>query len=234
MHLSRLERSNGQESNQNSRKSCDSSFSHSRTTLMKMPEIIPSSLGEQIFRPDAFTVIMLGLFIFRGKGKINTQSWAARIKKVFYLPLFLPCLLHDQAIHNRNAENLCSTVSAVTFFFLSNKNPDTVVTNQLTISLFDLLHWGERKQIQAKIEISQIKDLSTLRWMTGQKERWVAVESENERSSKVRFTGTNTVLYWTLMYESCKYAALLKQRTACHSGYTSVEECMGGCFSSKL
>lgn len=191
MHLSRLERRNGQESNQSNRKSCDSSFSNSRTTAMKMPETRLSSLGEQIFRPDAFTVIMLGLFIFRGKGKINTKRRAAMMKKkVFYLPLFLPCLLHDQAIHNRNAENLCSPVGALTFFFLSNKNPDTVVTNQFTISLFDLLHWGERKQTQAKIEISQIRDSSTLRWMTGQKERWVALESENERSSKVRFSRT--------------------------------------------
>lgn len=206
MHLSRLERRNGQESNENSRKSCDSSFSNSRTTPMKKPEIILSGLGEQIFRPDAFTVIMLGLFIFGGKGKINTKSPAAMIKReVFYLPLFLPCLLHDQAIHNRNAENLCSTVSALTFFFLSNKNPDTVVTNQFPISLFDLFHRGERKQIQAKIEIAQIRGLSTLRWTTGRKERWVALESENERSSKVRFTRTTIEI--PLMYESCKCAS---------------------------
>lgn len=141
---------------------------------------------------------LLSLFICRGQGKINMKSWEAKIKKkksisLSYLPLFLPCLLHDQAIHNRNVET--------DFFFLSPAKHATVVTNQFTISLFDVFHWGEGKQIKAETAISQIRWIYLMCSSAAQdyatKGSRTALEFECffffffQRSNKVRCTKTN-------------------------------------------
>lgn len=114
MQLSRLEKSNRQAS-----KWCESTICNSK----QCNNSIWFSL-RLIFRPDVFNKT-LGLFICGGEGKINMKSREAMIKKKKKKKLFInlfsfPCLLHDQAIHDRNVETLCSTVCALTFFLQQN------------------------------------------------------------------------------------------------------------------
>lgn len=101
-----------------------------------------------IIRHDVFMDKILSLFSCRGEG-IQTQRGHDVKKKVHYLPMFLSLLLHDQAIHQRNVEMLCSTAfSTVTH---SSRR------SQLTVSLFDIFHRGEGKQTQAETRIAEIR-----------------------------------------------------------------------------
>lgn len=83
-------------------------------------------------------------------------------------PLFLPPLLHDQAIHKRNVETLCSNIYPSAFFPpFPLKHNTLLLSNQLAISLFDIFHRSKGKQ---KLRLITLISVQALQSFMGQKD----------------------------------------------------------------
>lgn len=83
-------------------------------------------------------------------------------------PLFLPPLLHDQAIHKRNVETLCSNIYLSAFFPpFPLKHNTLLLSNQLAISLFDIFHRSKGKQ---KLRLITLISVQALQSFMGQKD----------------------------------------------------------------
>lgn len=83
-------------------------------------------------------------------------------------PLFLPPLLHDQAIHKRNVETLCSNIYPSAFFLpFPLKHNTLLLSNQLAISLFDIFHRSKGKQ---KLRLITLISVQALQSFMGQKD----------------------------------------------------------------
>lgn len=83
-------------------------------------------------------------------------------------PLFLPPLLHDQAIHKRNVETLYSNIYPSAFFPpFPLKHNTLLLSNQLAISLFDIFHRSKGKQ---KLRLITLISVQALQSFMGQKD----------------------------------------------------------------
>lgn len=147
------------------------------------------------------------------------QIWSAKrlIKKkklIIYLFSFL--VLHDQAIHDRNAETV-QTVCALTVFLSWSKNTLLwQISSQ--ISVFDRFHWGDGEQIKAETVITEIRwDLADVfKRRTGLHDKrklngsgiWECFLFFFFFLNKVRLTKTNisdSAILWVLeAYRFCK------------------------------
>lgn len=108
-------------------------------------------------------------------------------------PLFLPPLLHDQAIHKRNVETLCSNIYPSAFFPpFPLKHNTLLLSNQLAISLFDIFHRSKGKQIKAETDhTDKCSSIAELYGTKGHRRTLEFFFFLSQRSNKFRLTKTN-------------------------------------------